>query len=135
MIQQEEIFRVLLGEGCCIVQWYSEASTSALEGSPRARVIDQYLPHIKRGHAKKVRPAVEFGQPLTCHTQVRLVNESGGLQGVSGVLPPEVDVCQPVEFLIDQWGQYIQSGLITVTPSEEKLGQVPGCQLLFFHGP
>jgi hypothetical protein len=53
---------------------------------------------------------------------VGFIDQSGGLQAVTGTLTSHVASRQTVEFVIDDWSQTVERRSISITPGPEKLG-------------
>src|SRR5262245_30093227 len=61
---------------------------------------------------------------LVDQSQVGLVDEGGGLQGVVGIFTPHLAVREPVQFSFNQRQEFIERGLISVTPVNKQRGNV-----------
>jgi hypothetical protein len=104
------------------VQVRHRQSTTAFKCVTRARVIDKDPPHGLRGDGKKVVAVLPVHAFVIDELQVSLIDQSGSLQRVLTSFLFHVVMGQPPEFLVNEWNQAFQSGLVTITPFDEKLG-------------
>jgi hypothetical protein len=59
-------------------------------------------------------------------TKVRLMHQSGTLQGVTDSLVPELKVRQTAQFLVDQRQQLIEGLAVAAPPALQKFGYLVG---------
>jgi hypothetical protein len=89
-----------------------------------ARVLNQNAPH-QLGRNRKKMSAVLPIHPLVIHqAHVGFIDQSGGLQAMTGALTFHVASGKAVEFVIDDWSQAVESSSISITPGSEKLGHL-----------
>ena len=84
------------------------------------------LTHDLRGHAEKVRAAVERGQRLIDEPRVRFVDERGRLQRVVRPFAAHVRARQPAQLLVDDGRQLVERGLVTAAPVDQQASDVAG---------
>jgi hypothetical protein len=65
---------------------------------------------------------VQFG--LIRKPQVGLVHERRWLKGVLAILPSESTPSQTTQFIVDNWNQAFECGLISISPIEKETGDV-----------
>jgi len=65
-------------------------SATTLSRVPDSAMIDQYASHERSSNTKKMIPVVPFDLGLLSESQVRLVHEGCGLQGMAGALAPQI---------------------------------------------
>ena len=87
-------------------------------------VVNHDAPHQLRGRRNKVVPVLPERLRVIDQPQVGFVQDRGGLQGVTGTLPPHVMVGQPVQFGLHQRKQLLQRSLISSAPVTEQLGNL-----------
>jgi hypothetical protein len=61
---------------------------------------------------------------LINQAQVRLIDESGGLQRVVWILPPHIAVGQSMELSLDKRQQPVDRRLVAIIPIDQQLGYV-----------
>jgi hypothetical protein len=66
-------------------------------------VINQNSPHHRRGDGVKVRTAFPGGRFLLDQSEIRFVNQSGGLESVSDPLLLQIATSLPMQFRVDKF--------------------------------
>src|SRR5580692_3770398 len=61
---------------------------------------------------------------------VGFIDQSCGLKAVSGTLASHVVTCETAEFLIDDWGQPVERGSVSVTPGAKQAADLTDWRLL-----
>src|SRR5262249_17677774 len=79
-------------------------------------MFDQNLAHQLRGDAIEVRPTLPLRKNLSPESQVSFVNESGGLQRVTGSFGSEVAIGDLAQILVDDRYQLFQGVPVALTP-------------------
>src|ERR1041384_2223249 len=95
-------------------------AASAFAVAMSARVINQDMAHYLRRDGKKMSPILPVHFLLIDQPEVRFVDESGRLWGMSRILAAHKDTSQPAQFGIHKWDQFIERGLVTATPSRQE---------------
>jgi hypothetical protein len=72
--------------------------------------------------AKKWDTVLPADVCLINQSQVGLVNQRGRLQGVARTLATHVVVGQPVQFVMDQWDEFVIGGSIAIAPVLKQSG-------------
>jgi hypothetical protein len=80
------------------------------------RVVDQDAPHHLRGDAEELRAALPGDAVLTGESEVRFVDQRGGLQRMVRPFMAKVRRGSPSQFTIDQWEQAVARLEISATP-------------------
>jgi len=83
-------------------------------------MVDENPPHHLRGDAKKVRATLPVDVALFDKTQVRLVDERGGLEGVTVPLTVQLTRSDATQLAVDERQQAIERGPIASTPIVEQ---------------
>jgi len=92
---------------------------SALGCPVMARVIHQHLPHQPGGHRQEVRAVVGFERSLVNQTQIRLMDQSGALQRMTGSFGPQLASRDVAQFLINKRDQAPEGILVSRPPTNE----------------
>jgi hypothetical protein len=87
-----------------------------------ARVFNQNAPHQLGRNRKKMCAVLPIHSLVIHQAHVGFIDQSGGLQAVTGTLTSHVASRQTVEFVIDDWSQTVERRSISITPGPEKLG-------------
>jgi hypothetical protein len=82
----------------------------------RARVVDQDVTHRLRGNAKKMSAVMKVFLFLFDQAQVRLMDQCGGLQRMSGVLLAHMTPRHLPQFVVDERHQLVERLTVTVIP-------------------
>jgi hypothetical protein len=82
----------------CEVGIMQGGGRDALGGAIRPSPVNQYLPHDAGGDAKKMRPIGDTDFTILHETEEGLVDQSGGLEGLSWPLSPQVTSCDTAQF-------------------------------------
>ena len=92
-------------------------------------VIDQDASHDLRRDREEVRAIGPLHVFLIDETNVSFVYERGGLKSVAFSLPAHVAAGEPVQFVVDQRIQLVESGLVPIAPFGEQFSDLmlPGC--------
>src|ERR1019366_5737450 len=88
------------------------------------RVVNQNAPHQLGRNGEKVGAILPLHALVIHQSHVGFVDQSGGLQAMTGTFTFHVASRQAVEFVIDDWSQAVESSSISITPGSEKLGHV-----------
>ena len=90
-------------------------------------MVHQDAAHGLGGHPEELGPVLPARLALVDQPQVGLVDEGGGLQGVAGVLAPEVALGLAVQLVVDDGHELVQGGGVTTAPGLEQTRHVvPG---------
>ena len=81
---------------------------AALRRSLPARVVDQHLPHRPRGYRQEVGPAFPVHGLRSGQLDVRLVDESRGVERLLAIPPPALSVRTDTEVLVHDLEQAIE---------------------------
>src|SRR6185295_13246642 len=90
----------------------------------RPGVIDQNPPHHLRGYAKEMSAVLPAHLCLIDQSQVSLVNQRCGLQGVTWALEPQVAIGHATQFLIDSANYVIEGFGVSTVPGNQPLGDL-----------
>jgi hypothetical protein len=101
-------------------------AAAALAGVPGARAIDEHAAHHPRGDGQELRPVLPVHAPLIDEAHVGFVHERGGLQRMSGPLPPQVRGGAAAQLGIDQTHGALTSVEVSCRPGVEELRDVAG---------
>src|SRR6185503_733431 len=94
---------------------------SALLGFLGSRVIHQETAHDLGGQSDEVGPAASLGRGLPEDLNVDFVDQSRGLEGVIGPLPPQLVGGQPPKVAVEQVEQPALCGSIPLENSLQQL--------------
>jgi hypothetical protein len=75
-------------------------------------VIDEHAAHHARGHREEVRAVLPAHAAQLHKAEVRLVDESGGLQGVSRPLAVHLAAGEALEFFVHDGKQPLERGRV-----------------------
>jgi hypothetical protein len=75
--------------------------------------------HQLRGQAEELGAILPLDLTDIDQPEIRLINQSRGLQRMTGTLSRHVSPCGPVQFPIDQWKQLLQSSVISIAPRQQ----------------
>src|SRR5262249_19275949 len=95
--------------GDLLRQGHPLRSSAALGAAARAGVVYQDPPHHPCGQRKELRPAADLEVLDACQPQVRLVNESRGLEGRAGALPAHRPLREAPELVVDLRHQGVET--------------------------
>ena len=113
--------------------------TATLSRVMRAGMIDQDLPHHACGDSIKVRAIFPARLAIIDHTEIRFVNERGGLQRVVGALALQIPAREGPQLLVNQRHQLLRHAFIAFTPVDQQLGNIVSVRALrmihFFRAP
>ena len=116
----------LLGKRDGLIESQSASAASALGRGAAACIFHKNLPHYVRRYSEEVRAILPLRRILSRETQVGLVYERGALQRVITSFLTQVVMCQPTEFVIDEWHQRFERFAVSVPPSNEQLSDRTG---------
>ena len=91
-----------------------------------ARVIDEYAPHQLGGNAEEMGAILPSGVSLIDELQIRLVDERGWLQRVTGTFAAQIVTRETAQFVVNQRHQFLERRLVAVAPIDEQLGYAFG---------
>src|SRR5262249_29488739 len=83
-----------------------------------------YLPHQAGRNSEEVR-AILTGHIAVNQTQVRFVDQSRGLQGMTRSLAAHVVASQASQFVFNDRDQPVERDLIAFPPFKQQLGHLP----------
>jgi hypothetical protein len=84
-----------------------------------ARVIHQHLAHQPGGNCQEMRAVVGFERSLVNQTQIRLMDQSGALQCMTGTFGPQLASRDVAQLLIDKRNQALEGILVSRPPTNE----------------
>src|ERR1039457_1144203 len=111
----------------------SMRAPTAFSGVLRAGEIDQDLAHQVSRKAEELCPAAPSRRRVGHQPDERLIHQIGGLHGVPPGLPRHVLPGQPVELVIHNRRQLVESGLLARTPGLENARQLNGRETRWLH--
>lgn len=79
-------------------------------------VIEKDAPHHMRRDREKVRPVLPHNMSLTIETDVRFVDNRGGLHCIAGAKVVDVPAGDLTELALDQWVNVIQGIVVPARP-------------------
>lgn len=85
---------------------------AALIGGAGARIVHQNVPHHPRRDSQEMDSVGELAVGILKQSQVGLVYQGGGLQGVLGPFSAQVASSDMVQFIVERRHQLVQHGLI-----------------------
>jgi hypothetical protein len=86
--------------------------------------IDQHAAHDPGCHGKEVLSVVPLDALDVDESQIGLVDEGGWLERVSTALMAHVLTRDPPQFLVHEWNELIEGGLIAVAPGQQQSGGI-----------
>ena len=98
----------------------SRLIAAALCTGTGAGMVNENLPHGTGAECKEVGAILPAGLARVHQTQVGLVDQSSGLQGVIRALPCHQTPGNLTKLAIDQRSQAVKGFLITATPGPEQ---------------
>src|SRR6266496_1197685 len=101
---------MVLGYEQAFVQGGPVRRRTAFGGVAPAGMVQQDAAHQGSGNREKVAAVVILHLALSNETQVRLIDEGGGLQSVTGALAAHAGGSQAAEFIVNQRDELV-SGL------------------------
>src|SRR5437016_3882371 len=100
--------------------------TAALLIITRARKVHQDAPHYFGRDREEVRAILPMHPPGIDQTQICFVDQGRRLQSMALALAAHVTVGHPVQLIMNQRDQAIQSRSIAFAPGQEQAGHVMG---------
>jgi hypothetical protein len=96
---------------------------------PRARRVHHDVSHGLGAEREEVGAALPGDVPGFHKTQVRLVDQGGGLKCESGMLTPHPGVGERAQLAVDERDQPLEGGIVSLAPGEKQSGDVrrTGC--------
>src|SRR5436305_9417392 len=91
-----------------------------------SRVIDQDATHDLRRDPKEVRTISPMNVFLIDETEVSLIYQRSGLEGMPLPLALQIAVCQATKLVVDQRIQLIQGALISIAPLSKQMSYLMG---------
>jgi len=107
LVDGQETVRVGIHRQMHLLQIKPPPISPALEQAIFPRGIDEDLPHRLRGGGEKVASALPIPLFGSSQAQPGFVNESGGLEGVSGRLVPHFQGRKASQLFVDQREQFL----------------------------
>jgi hypothetical protein len=107
-----------------LVKSQDDGTPAALGGALLARVAHQDAAYQGRRHGEELRPVLPTDALVLRQAHVDLVDDLGGLQGVSRALALEAALSEPPEVVVDQRHQTLESVEAPGAPFEEQPGDV-----------
>ncbi len=101
-VEGEHLDRGVVGDEGDVVEGGASPAAAPLLRPAGASVVDEDAAHGSRGEREELGPGRPAGVILTDESEVRLVDESGGLEGVSGALLAHEDAGEIAEFAREQ---------------------------------
>ena len=94
-------------------------TAAALEVALGSRVIDKDVPHQRRGEREEARAIPQVDAGALDETQIRLIEECGGLERVTGRFAPHMPPRKLTQIPVDQGHQPPEGGLVALSPGQE----------------
>ena len=117
-VQRNEVAAALRRRDERVAQRHPPKAAATLDVPLAARVIDQDVPHERRGEGEEVRaiPQADAATPHEAH--IRLIDERCGLERVTRRLAPHMPPRQLTQIPVDQRHQPLERGLISLSPGQ-----------------
>ena len=93
-------------------------------------MVHQYAPQLLGCNSEEMSPIFPVDRAGAAQPQVRLVDESRGLQGVFPALAPHLPGCDAMQLGVYKFYELVSSSLIASTPFREKASD---CARTFSH--
>src|SRR5205085_2246792 len=112
--------------------WFVTEALSLCKGQPQlpaaafcrathSRVVDQDVPHDLRSQAKELRAMFHRGTALVGQTDIRFMDQGGGLQRIGIRLTAQITGGQFAELVIDERNQLIKRSFVATAPFSQQL--------------
>jgi hypothetical protein len=92
---------------------------SALGCPMMPRVINQHLPHQPGGNSQEVCAIAGFERSLVNQPQIRLMDQRGALQRMTGTFAPQLASRDIAQLLINKRDQALEGFLVSRPPTNE----------------
>jgi hypothetical protein len=117
IVKRHKLRRSLLTNNRNVIERKMLGASSALAITMPARMVDQNMSHNLRRRRKEVSTILPLDFFLIHESQVCLIDQCRGLQGVGGILPGHVAPGQSLQFRMDERYQAIEGFSITFAPT------------------
>ena len=107
-----------------IRQRHLERVTAALGPAASAGGVHENASHDPSGYAEKVRAVLPLDIVPVHESHVRLVDQRGRLEDVTGSLACHLPGSHAVQLLLHEWCKGGQGALISLTPRDQQAGEV-----------
>jgi hypothetical protein len=128
-IQGDNVRRFIICGHHGVLKWNTHPVTAPFPSSVAARVVNKNPAHHLGRNAQKMCPVLPVHSTLLDQTQVRFMNQGGGLQSMVWTLIAHVTASQPTELLVDDWDESASGLLISAPDGLQKLGHLSGGML------
>jgi hypothetical protein len=126
IVKRDQFRTALLVADDRFIKLHLERGPSALCIAAASSVIHEDAPHRLRGYRVEVSSILPSHILVVDESQISLVDQRRGLQGMVGALAAHVIASQPAQLLIHKGNQPIERGLITVAPIHQQSGYRSG---------
>jgi hypothetical protein len=122
-VERDDEIGALVGRECSEPFERKQLLTAAaLFGIRPPRVLDENAPHRRRRNRKKMRMVGPSADRVADESEIRLVDQSGGREGVVRSFAPQVPAGQSTELVIDERKSPVECPTIATSGTNEKIG-------------